>query len=164
MLNVGAFFLACDAVGVNRTTAWGWLEKGRKGIEPYDEFAALVGKSRAEVAGKLMFQAQTDKGGPAFLLERLFPSEFGLKAKAGQDAMELLMDQVLPRISQSAQQEVLDALAAVRRERSGEPGVADSEAAGVGAEAVIDVDGEPVEGETTSTPQALPSHTDDEAG
>lgn len=43
------FTTACDIVRVHRDTAYGWLERGRAGIEPYEAFLQDVLAARAEV-------------------------------------------------------------------------------------------------------------------
>lgn len=141
---LGAVSFACDTVGIHKVTFYDWMDKGSRGVEPYEDFYFRARRARAKRAGKLVEIAEGDKGGAMFLLERLFPAEFGPHGRSFQDAMQTIMDAVLPRLSETCQREVLDAIAAIQRERSGdsEPGMADPEASGAGA---IEAEGELVE-------------------
>jgi len=138
---IGAVSFACDAVGITSATFYAWMAKGEQGVPGYSEFYYAARRARAKHALQLVQAARKDKGGPAFLLERLFPAEFGAPARAARDAMQVLLDMVLPRVSLQARSEVLDALAAIERERAGtgEPGVAEPEAVGTGALDVVGV-------------------------
>lgn len=140
--DLGAVSFACDAVGISKPTFYDWMHRGERGEEPYQSLYFRMRKARAVKAGKLIRIAEDDKGGAMFLLERLFPAEFGANGRQFQDAMQTILDQVLPRLSESAQRELLDAITAIGRERTGETGVAHPEAAGAGA---IETEGELVE-------------------
>jgi hypothetical protein len=156
MARSGYFYWACDAVGVKRRRGSYWRELGRQGKEPYASFELEVMKVRASTGEALLELVKNDKGGPQFALAQMFPAEFGLTGRSFQDAMHTILDAVLPRLSESAANEVVDALTAIQRERSGlgEPGVADSEEVGAGS-AVIDAVGESVRRE-------LPASTEPE--
>jgi len=142
---LGSVTFACDAVGISCPTFYDWMRRGAEGLDPeLSDFYFAARAARAAHAQELMIAARRDKGGPQFLLERLFPAEFGAPAKAGREAMQQLLELVLPRLSLQARVEVLDALAAIERERSGagEQRVAGAAEADAGA---IDADGELVE-------------------
>jgi hypothetical protein len=137
---------ACQATGQNYHTVQHWLERGRAGVEPYVDFWIAMGKARASKMRSLVDMAQKDKGGPAFLLERVFPSEFGPRSRGRQEAVQALLDEVLPRLDEETQLKVLDVLQAIERERSrdGELGMADGQDDG-DPSAPIDAEGESVE-------------------
>lgn len=137
---------ACQATGQNYYTVKDWLEKGAAGVEPYVDFWIEMGKARASKMRSLVEMAQKDKGGPAFLLERVFPSDFGPRSRGRQEAVQALLDEVLPRLDEETQLRVLDVLETIERERArdGDLGVGDGQEAGDNS-APIDAEGEPVE-------------------
>lgn len=66
---------ACDAAGVPWSTARHWLDKGKRGIEPYDRFAEAMKRAQAmhEAAATMVITRAADKGdwrAAAYLLER----------------------------------------------------------------------------------------------
>jgi transposase len=127
---LGAVSFSCDAVGIHKTTFYDWMHRGERGEKPYQSLYFRMRQARAAKAKQLMVAARKDKGGPQFLLERLFPAEFGASGKSGRDAMQTLLELVFPLISESARGEVLDALDTIERRRSGggESELADSAA------------------------------------
>lgn len=143
---VGMLNYACQATGQNYHTVRYWLEQGAAGVEPYVDFWVEMNKARASNMRSLVEMAKKDKGGPAFLLERVFPSDFGPRSRSRQEAVQALLDEVLPRLDSETRLKVLGVLQAIERERArdGELGVADGQSA-TGGSAPIDVDGESVE-------------------
>lgn len=110
---LGAISLACDASGINKTTLYDWMHRGANGEEPYQSLYFRMRVARAKKAKALMVAAAKDKGGPQFLLERLFPAEFGQNNRSNQHAMEALLERIFPLISLEAQHEILEALMAL---------------------------------------------------
>lgn len=143
---MGNITFACDAVGITPKTFYAWMERGERGDPGFESFYFEAKRARASRANELMKAAERDKGGPAFLLGALFPSEFGQSGRAGRDAMQTILDTVWPHLSDGARQEFLSALATVERQRAGasDSGVADGQADRAGP-AVIDVAGESVQ-------------------
>lgn len=142
---LGAISFTCDAVGINKTTLYDWMHRGANGEEPYQSLYFRMRAARVKKAKALMVAAAKDKGGPQFLLERLFPADFGASGKSARDAMQTLLEQVFPLISESARGEVLDALDTIERRRSGggESELADSAADRAGS-SVIETTGHAV--------------------
>jgi hypothetical protein len=142
---LGAVSFSCDAVGISRVTFYDWMRRGEAGEEPYQSLYFRMRQARSKNAKALMVAARKDKGGPAFLLERLFPAEFGASGKSGRDAMQTLLELVFPLIDESARGQVLDALDTIERRRSGggESELADSAADRAGS-SVIETTGHAV--------------------
>lgn len=116
---IGNVTFACDAADITPKTFYAWMERGSQGERPYQDFYYEARQARAARASSLVRLTEKDKGGPAFLLERLFPAEFGPSGKSGRDAMQTLLELVFPLIDESARSQVLDALDTIERQRSG---------------------------------------------
>ena len=154
---IGNVTFACDAADITPKTFYAWMERGSQGERPFKDFYYEARQARAKRASSLVRRAEKDKGGPAFLLERLFPAEFGPSGKSGRDAMQALLELVMPLLSESARGEVLDALDTIERQRSGsgESAVADS-AADRSRPSIIETTGHAVQlgpGERESGPE-----------
>ena len=77
---------ACLLVGLPRSTYYAWLERGKDDFEadldtPLAEFAACVGRARAELINRLLRVIKAGRPGAQaamWLLERRFPKHYAL--------------------------------------------------------------------------------------
>lgn len=82
---------AARSHGVGKTTLYGWLARGRKGEEPFAEFADAVERAAgdAESMHVALISKASQKGAwqaSAWWLERRFPKRFGRKLELSGDA------------------------------------------------------------------------------
>lgn len=110
---LAAISFTCDACGINKSTLYDWMHRGANGEEPFQDLYFRMRRARAANAKRLMIAARKDRGGPAFLLERLFPAELAQNSRPNQHAMQTLLERIFPLISHEAQGEILDALIAL---------------------------------------------------
>lgn len=82
VLRTGVFIdAACHYVGIAPSTYYGWMDRGRKGDEPYVEFLEAVEKARASATVRaitLVQKAAEDSWqAAAWYLERSHPDQYG---------------------------------------------------------------------------------------
>lgn len=78
--------LAAQAAGIPERTFHYWCQQGRDGIEPYDSFVTNVERARARGAKHLLtrvLKGEKGSAGAQWVLERLFPREFGSRVMLG---------------------------------------------------------------------------------
>jgi hypothetical protein len=81
--------LACDLVGLGRSTFYDWVSRGSAGEAPYAEFVHLVMSSRAQYVQEQLVAidhaaregSKGDWRAAAWYLERCYPDHFGAKAR-----------------------------------------------------------------------------------
>lgn len=74
--------LACQYAGITETCFYAWLDKGRRSLPPYAEFAEAVKKTegRAVVGWLAKIEAAASDGNwqaAAWKLERRYPQDYG---------------------------------------------------------------------------------------
>jgi len=75
--------IATQAVGITATTAYQWIDKGKRENpgHPYREFADAIGKARAlceiNLVSIIAKNAPQDSDDAKWLLERMFPARYG---------------------------------------------------------------------------------------
>lgn len=70
---------AAAMAGISRASVFSWVKQGREGDPDYEDFAIAVSKARAEYAQEQLAKINDaqDWKAAAWLLERMYPSEFG---------------------------------------------------------------------------------------
>lgn len=83
--------MAAEYAGVDRSTLHHWLARGRAGVPAYAEFAEAVAHTEAISAigslGKILKAGEQDWRALAWLLEKRYPYEFGVKVGEDPDAV-----------------------------------------------------------------------------
>lgn len=74
--------LTCQYAGITETCFYEWLDKGRRGLQPYAEFTEAVKKTegRAVVGWLAKIEAAASEGSwqaAAWKLERRYPQDYG---------------------------------------------------------------------------------------
>jgi len=108
--------MAAKSVGVQPSTLYQWLAKGREGIEEYKEFAEAVEKADSLVVKRALVritQAATKEQhwtAAAWLLERKHPAEFGQRVRVVvQEQLDEFLDALEARLPADVFRQVLDA-------------------------------------------------------
>src|SRR3990167_9010608 len=118
MVRTGVFYQdAAAAAGIHRTTLRTWIRRGSGGEEPYVQFAQDIelafDQASARIltgiakAGKESWQAL------AWILERTRGETYRLKTSTTVEIrgnMEKLLEEIKPRMSQGAYDELVDAI------------------------------------------------------
>lgn len=143
---------ACRRAGLVPSTVYRWLERGQMGEEPFHSFLMRVQEARADVEDTLRDKALQDPRTATWFLERLFPSEYGMRDKvemAAAEQLQHLMDAIIGELSDGAREELLAAVARHTGHAAAQP----LEVAG-GAQAAPEADDDP------SAPRLLPPPSD----
>lgn len=79
--------IACKAVGIDETTYYRWIEKGKKGEEPYCKFYKSIKKARAEaevyMVSRVVSVAKENWQAAMTWLERSFPERWAKREYVG---------------------------------------------------------------------------------
>lgn len=149
---------AADYARIDRGKIYRWMRLGETGKEPYASFLADMLHVRADLQLALKTTALQEPKQATWFLERMFPSEYGMREKVEQAAAEQLqqwLDAIVGDLSDGARTEVLDAIA----RHTGNAPIEPAEVAGSASS-----DDESDDGEVVREARLLPASTDDEAG
>jgi hypothetical protein len=105
---------AADYARIDRGKIYRWMRLGETGKEPYASFLADMLHVRADLQLALKTTALQEPKQATWFLERMFPSEYGMREKVEQAAQEQLqqwLDAVIGDLSDSARTELIDAIA-----------------------------------------------------
>jgi hypothetical protein len=71
---------ACEAVGIDESTFYDWIQKGEQGQKPYADFAKRTsrarGKAKQRLVKTIVSQSPKDWKAAAWILSHCWPQEF----------------------------------------------------------------------------------------
>lgn len=112
---------AADAIGVNPKTVRGWMVKGRAQVAPFAAFWAALEVTDtliiSDLVSEIRFAKDKSWRAKAWLLERLYPSQFGQDAinqKAVGNMLDECFDEVIRGLEPEVRERVVYRLAALR--------------------------------------------------
>jgi transposase len=89
---------AVEGAGITEATYYRWLERGRRGEEPFESFLIDVEQASAEATldalGVIRKAAETDWRAAAWFLERRFPGQYGKHARSSREDETVAFDSV----------------------------------------------------------------------